>query len=265
MRRRNRKMCQTGFGYDPSRLRRLVRRGRAEPWSASTNYYHRVHWNHKSLLLPNWWVTEFCHIHSTRNMSLSSNKYSSVLRSVIVKHVRCAVTRRVLLIVLVTIYFASTAYGLLWLNSSRSFALGIKRGNFFAAWRSEKFHGNAVIIVNQPGWSLDRYEASFPKDWYPRIARDSVANYFILPLWIPCSVVIVSFLIIRRKPFLDYQCRQCGYDLIHNLSGTCPECGTAITASQKIIIADKSSLLNFPPNFDPSKTRKTSSIDLYQP
>lgn len=46
----------------------------------------------------------------------------------------------------------------------------------------------------------------------------------------PVVAVLVHALLSRRRPRPD-GCSACGYDLTGNASGTCPECGTRITAS----------------------------------
>lgn len=54
---------------------------------------------------------------------------------------------------------------------------------------------------------------------------------YVMPLWL-CAAVPAAFLIISgmrvRRRAVRLPCRACGYSLIGNTSGRCPECGTAI-------------------------------------
>ncbi|OWY72993.1 hypothetical protein B7486_01210 [cyanobacterium TDX16] len=54
---------------------------------------------------------------------------------------------------------------------------------------------------------------------------------YILPLWL-CAAVPAAFLFISgmrvRRRAVPLPCRACGYSLVGNTSGRCPECGTAI-------------------------------------
>ncbi|MEE8169228.1 MAG: hypothetical protein V3T70_01655 [Phycisphaerae bacterium] len=53
----------------------------------------------------------------------------------------------------------------------------------------------------------------------------------VLPLWIPLITfgIPTALMIIRdrRRRIPPGHCRRCGYDLTGNVSGVCPECGTA--------------------------------------
>jgi hypothetical protein len=55
------------------------------------------------------------------------------------------------------------------------------------------------------------------------------------PLWLLAAALaflpaIRLLLRLRRKPGGAGLCRACNYDLTGNVSGVCPECGTAVTA-----------------------------------
>jgi hypothetical protein len=58
-----------------------------------------------------------------------------------------------------------------------------------------------------------------------------------LPLWFcalfpaACVVVLGSAWLLRRNESQSNHCRACGYDLTGNVSGVCPECGTAKPAA----------------------------------
>ena len=61
-----------------------------------------------------------------------------------------------------------------------------------------------------------------PPDWNRRLVR--------LPLWMPFVLVAIPTAFLwwrdRRLPPPGH-CQRCGYDLTGNVSGRCPECGTA--------------------------------------
>ena len=52
-----------------------------------------------------------------------------------------------------------------------------------------------------------------------------VPVFFGMPIGIYVYHVITSY----RRRFPAVHCQQCGYDLTGNESGTCPECGTAVS------------------------------------
>ena len=56
--------------------------------------------------------------------------------------------------------------------------------------------------------------------------------YVALPLWLPTAVLVIAAALAwlwpqRRKPGT---CATCGYNLTGNITGRCPECGTATHA-----------------------------------
>jgi hypothetical protein len=55
-------------------------------------------------------------------------------------------------------------------------------------------------------------------------------TWIILPLWIPVVALVIptTFLWWRCLRVLPGHCQNCGYDLTGNVSGVCPECGTAV-------------------------------------
>jgi len=58
-----------------------------------------------------------------------------------------------------------------------------------------------------------------------------------IPLWIPLSLAGVPTLLLfwrdRHGRIPPGYCQRCGYDLTGNLSGICPECGTAIPKQEE--------------------------------
>jgi hypothetical protein len=67
----------------------------------------------------------------------------------------------------------------------------------------------------------------------PTIDCDSAGGLVILPLWLPLVVATVLTATLRwrdRRRIPPGHCGQCGYNLTGNVSGVCPECGTAVAA-----------------------------------
>ena len=66
--------------------------------------------------------------------------------------------------------------------------------------------------------------------WLPRTRGDRADGYLLLPLWIPLAIVGIPTAILwwrDRRRIPAGHCRKCGYNLTGNVSGVCPECGTA--------------------------------------
>ena len=66
--------------------------------------------------------------------------------------------------------------------------------------------------------------------WLPYVKRIGGAVFVAVPLWIPLLAGLIPWLFrlwhrARRKPG---HCRFCDYDLMGNVSGTCPECGRGV-------------------------------------
>jgi hypothetical protein len=59
-------------------------------------------------------------------------------------------------------------------------------------------------------------------------------RYVAIPMWMPLAILLVPpFLSVRRwrreqRAKMEGRCHTCGYNLTGNVSGTCPECGTAV-------------------------------------
>ena len=86
--------------------------------------------------------------------------------------------------------------------------------------------GDVTTTAGDPWW--DKAGLRWPRTgWRP---GDYSAGY--LPLWLPFLIVATPTAILwvrdrRPKHYPPGHCRFCGYDLTGNVSGTCPECGTA--------------------------------------
>ncbi len=58
------------------------------------------------------------------------------------------------------------------------------------------------------------------------------ATITVVPLWILLLLAAIPTVVLwlRDRRYPPGHCRKCGYDLTGNVSGICPECGTAIRA-----------------------------------
>lgn len=67
------------------------------------------------------------------------------------------------------------------------------------------------------------------------LAAQQVMHEYLVPFWmvfLPLSILtlIIWLRAMRRSPEV---CAMCGYSLLHNTSGRCPECGSIVTLAQK--------------------------------
>ena len=90
-----------------------------------------------------------------------------------------------------------------------------------------------------PGW--DSWHRSRPGLPEPFVRLEKGPGHFrlALPLWIPLLALIIPTLLLwrreRRRAGSGF-CLRCDYDLTGNVTGACPECGTAITDVQRALL-----------------------------
>lgn len=89
--------------------------------------------------------------------------------------------------------------------------------------RSLYFTVDSQDRVGQPRLPLDRL--------IPHVKSCPWPDEWGIPTWLPAAVS-GGILILLRRPVRIGHCRQCAYDLTGNVSGRCPECGTATTAEE---------------------------------
>ena len=65
-----------------------------------------------------------------------------------------------------------------------------------------------------------------------RPGRGSRVGIWVVPVWIALLALLVPTTIawIKCRRYPPGGCQRCGYNLTGNVSGTCPECGTAVNA-----------------------------------
>ena len=136
---------------------------------------------------------------------------------------------------------ATTALvALLWLQSvvlygtvsdRRCFVISTSAGVLRLLWvpsdvwlHHSPFPSKAVDVRHRPlkhRWCL------------PRADRVLGAWIITVPLWLLFSAVAIPTVALWRVPRRGEQgrCRECDYDLTGNLSGRCPECGTAVAST----------------------------------
>jgi hypothetical protein len=128
-------------------------------------------------------------------------------------------------------------WGVGWASPRMDVCLGSSCGCLTVAWTNHGL-GTWVGMGTGPGWSVQRVNNSWTdlRGWgeFATLPRCYGAawpmRYVTLPLWIVLLLAGVPAALLwwqdpRRIPL--GHCR-CGYDLTGNVSGHCPECGTAV-------------------------------------
>ena len=72
--------------------------------------------------------------------------------------------------------------------------------------------------------------AAIERGFTPAFGR--LGGELVIPVWIVLLALLVPTTIawFKCRCYPPGRCQACGYDLTGNLSGTCPECGTAVDA-----------------------------------
>jgi len=96
--------------------------------------------------------------------------------------------------------------------------------SIYVRWRMHSILASIQHRYAGQGFIHDSY---FTYSWGPAFA--AICATAVLPLlW--CGAFLSSRMRRRRSPE-DGACGNCGYNLTGNVSGVCPECGTAIVIS----------------------------------
>jgi len=64
---------------------------------------------------------------------------------------------------------------------------------------------------------------------------DGTGGLVVVPLWMSLGLVGVPTVVLwwrDRRRIPPGHCRKCGYNLTGNVSGVCPECGTAVAETR---------------------------------
>jgi hypothetical protein len=81
------------------------------------------------------------------------------------------------------------------------------------------------------GWIIIDYAKNARRTiWWPRAGNSRSGKVLVVPFWILFVPIALSAaaLWIRDPQYPFGHCRKCGYNLTGNVSGICPECGTAV-------------------------------------
>ncbi len=155
---------------------------------------------------------------------------------------------------------AAAALGVIWVGSSfanvanqdrnlilslgprRQYAYFVSRGIITCIVIPESdsaIRSTSNWIVNSPRWP--KLDLGFRAPGLYSIPRPKQLNLpantvVLIPIWLPFVLVAVptAFLWYRDGGRIPLgHCSKCGYDLMLNMSGTCPECGTEIEGSSR--------------------------------
>ena len=121
----------------------------------------------------------------------------------------------------------------------RTRAIGPRRRVMKPSWAGPSGWGT---LREKPGELISRRDTlwqrmGFYSETYANTAGWHRVRRHVFPLWLPTALAAVTpaaWLVrahrrARRRRAGGF-CTRCGYDLTGNVSGTCPECGTAVAA-----------------------------------
>jgi hypothetical protein len=116
---------------------------------------------------------------------------------------------------------------------------GVRRGEVSIGVCLERDPNGRKTAPPSFKWSLGRFAYSQSPPVRPR--RPSMLHEVRFPLWAALvffgaypTARIMNWLRGRRRSFSRECCRNCGYCLIGNVSGVCPECGGPIRVTQAV-------------------------------
>ena len=111
-------------------------------------------------------------------------------------------------------------------------AIGFGSGSFIVRHGCDS-SGNPLRF--QAEWTPVRFGAGCSSmRWYsPGKGNTSVYYYAIWPALVALLIPSAVLWLLVPRPIPPGHCQKCGYDLTGNVSGRCPECGTAIETEHK--------------------------------
>lgn len=145
------------------------------------------------------------------------------------------------LLLIVTIWVLSYQYRFgyrmkRWELRAEYGVLGLTVGPSSHKSETPGFYGSRILF---------KWPDEFTRFQFPRVVslsegqRIPTADWWaaILPLWVVFSVVLLYLIIRLRMPRkLEPCCAKCGYCIIGNTNGICPECGSKISLEQLALI-----------------------------
>lgn len=103
-------------------------------------------------------------------------------------------------------------------------------------WRAASGAGGVGICWRQNPWPgfrglHIRYEPDYRLLWLPGYVHRATMAAVSVPLWMLFLLVVLPTAYLfwsNRRHLPPGHCQRCGYNLTGNVSGTCPECGSAV-------------------------------------
>ena len=137
-------------------------------------------------------------------------------------------------IMLLIATLVSARWEVRWVNPASTWSLHLAGGNLTVRWAKPAPGSWFTNLTGRPRWEVG--ENDHPMRLWPvfrRFANPLVGRVSSIgvPLGIPllvCVFTIILLMRLDRRRILPGHCQNCGYDLTGNVSGRCPECGTAI-------------------------------------
>ena len=157
----------------------------------------------------------------------------------------------VLCVAIVVMGAFSARWGLYLFTDNLERCVGLARGAVFVGWLDSKHNPSTCLITvryeyrpraqylligHGRGLSWGVYPKihfsvlpnRLPKSPFTVIVHDCLA----MPMWIVLASILVPTIVLWRqnRHIPHSHCQNCGYNLTGNVSGRCPECGTAVEA-----------------------------------
>jgi hypothetical protein len=119
-------------------------------------------------------------------------------------------------------------------KNAGSWWMGIRDGLFYVMWRPLDHNGQYRLMAKR---------TPFEPDWtaLPSLRRAWGAGALKVPLWFPVPLALIALWALKREEkrralkSSECRCMKCGYSLVGNVSGVCPECGAPVPADAKTL------------------------------
>ncbi len=132
-------------------------------------------------------------------------------------------------LVAIAAYATASYWSVLWVDGGCRPRILIEDGSVQLALRAgQSLRDTSGTCRVQPGWSCQR-EPTFAHSFAGiMISLDPLASSVRIPLWVLILVLGLPMAYLwATRPVDPYACTTCGYNLTGNVSGNCPECGSA--------------------------------------
>jgi hypothetical protein len=137
-------------------------------------------------------------------------------------------------IVLLIATLGSARWQVRWVNPASTWSIDLAGGNLTVQWAEPAPRSWFTNLTGRPRWEVrenDHNMLLWPV--FRRFTNPIVGSLsrIEVPLGIPlllCVFTIILLVQLDRRHRPPGHCQNCGYDLTGNVSGRCPECGTAV-------------------------------------